>query len=327
MTDSRPANAVELRQLRRVFGRRRNSAEVVALAGVDLAIPAGEVHGLLGPNGAGKTTLCKILSTVLLPSAGTALVGGHDVVTQTGAVRELIGIVFGGERGLYSRLTARQNMQFWGSLYGLHGRRLRVQVDGLLDRVGLGARARHRVEGFSRGMKQRLHLARGLIGDPRVLLLDEPTTGMDPVAARDFRALVGDLRSEGRTVLLTTHDMAEAEAVCQRVTLIDGGRLLATERPGTLSRWISTYARVVATEVDDALADRLSRDLLRLPGVAEVHRVAPAGLRIETAAADAAPAVVRALLDAGVTQLGTQQPSLEEVYLHVIGSRGMRVGP
>jgi ABC-2 type transport system ATP-binding protein len=326
MPDLSAAYAVEIRQLRRVFGGRRSSPEVVALAGIDLTVPPGEVHGLLGPNGAGKTTLCKILSTVLLPTAGTAMVDGHDVVAETGSVRKRIGIVFGGERGLYSRLTARQNLQFWGALYGLRGRRLRARVGELIARVGLGERADHRVEGFSRGMKQRLHLARGLVGDPQVLLLDEPTTGMDPVAARDFRALVDELRGEGRTVLLTTHDMAEAEAVCDRVSLIDGGTLLATERPATLGRWISTYGRVVATDLDDTLADRLSRELARLPGVAQVHRVPPGGLRIETTAAHAAPAVVRALLDAGVTQVATELPSLEEVYLHMIGARGMRVG-
>jgi ABC-2 type transport system ATP-binding protein len=319
--------AVAVRQLRRVFGgRRRKASEVVALDGVDLAIPAGEVHGLLGPNGAGKTTLCKILSTVLLPSAGHAAVGGHDVVRETAAVRRLIGIVFGGERGLYTRLTARQNLEFWAALYGLGGRALRAKVDELLDRMGLADRAGHRVEGFSRGMKQRLHLARGLVGEPRVVLLDEPTTGMDPVAAREFRALVGELRDEGRTVLLTTHDMAEAEAVCDRVTLIDGGRLLATERPATLSGWISTYARVEAADVPAALADRLASELRAVPGVATVERIAPAGLRIETAAADAAPAVLRRLLDAGVTSVATAQPDLEEFYLHVIGDRGMRVG-
>lgn len=318
--------AVEVRELLRVFGGRRRSPEVVALDGVDLAIRSGEVHGLLGPNGAGKTTLCKILSTVLLPTSGDAAVAGHDVVRDTAVVRRLVGIVFGGERGLYTRLTARQNLEFWAALYGLRGRALRTRVTALLERMGLAERARDRVEGFSRGMKQRLHLARGLVGDPRVVLLDEPTTGMDPVAAREFRTLVAELHAEGRTVLLTTHDMAEAEAVCDRVTLIDGGRLLATERPATLAGWIAAYARVEAVEVPEELAQRLVGELTDLPGVAEVAQVPPAGLRVETAAPEAAPVVVRALLDAGVTRVATTQPSLEEVYLHVIGERGMRVG-
>ena len=318
--------AIEVSGLRRVFGGRRKAPQVVALAGVDLSVPVGEVHGLLGPNGAGKTTLCKILSTVLLPTSGRAMVAGHDVVTETASVRRLIGIVFGGERGLYTRLTARQNVAFWAALYGMRGRALRARVDELLERMGLAERAGQRVEGFSRGMKQRLHLARGLVGDPRVVLLDEPTTGMDPVAARDFRTLVTELRAEGRTVLLTTHDMAEAEALCDRVTLIDGGRLLATERPASLTRWLSIYARVEAAEVAGALADRLQDELASLPGVAEVRRTPPAGLRIETDAEDAAPRVLRTLLDAGVTQAAIVQPDLEEVYLHVIGDRGMRVG-
>ncbi|MGH3680464.1 MAG: ABC transporter ATP-binding protein [Natronosporangium sp.] len=318
--------AIEVRALRRVFSRRRRAAEVVALSEVDLSIPTGEVHGLLGPNGAGKTTLCKILSTVLLPTSGQALVAGHDVVRQTAAVRRLIGIVFGGERGLYTRLTARQNLAFWAALYGLRGRALRTRVDELLVRMGLAGRADDRVEVFSRGMKQRLHLARGLVGDHPVVLLDEPTTGMDPVAAREFRALVTELRDEGRTVLITTHDMAEAEVVCDRVTLIDGGRVLATERPATLAGWISKYARVEASDVPAALADRLAAELPELPGVAEVRRTAPAGLRIETTAEAAAPLVLRALLDAGVTSVATVSPDLEEVYLHVIGDRGMRVG-
>jgi len=208
--------AVDVQDIRRVYTPRKRDP-VVALAGVSLTIPLGEVHGLLGPNGAGKTTLVKILSTVLLPTGGRALVCGHDVVKETKAVRPLIGIVFGGERGLYTRLSARKNLEYWGALYRLSGAEIRSRSDALLERVGLTERADQRVEEFSRGMKQRLHLARGLMGDARVLFLDEPTTGMDPLAAREFRALIAELKGEGRTILLTTHDMVEAEAVCDRV--------------------------------------------------------------------------------------------------------------
>ncbi len=323
MPTERPA--VGVRELRRAFctgkGLRKRGPEVVALDGIELTIPTGEVHGLLGPNGAGKTTLCKILSTVLLPTTGKAEVLGYDVVRHTAAVRPLIGIVFGGERGLYLRLTAQQNLRYWGALYGLGTRQARLRADELIERVGLTDRANDPVEGYSRGMKQRLHLARGLVGDPPVLLLDEPTTGMDPVAARDFRRLVTELRGEGRTILLTTHDMAEAEAVCDRVSLIDNGRLVATERPATLGTWLSRFERIDARDVPaDVLAD-----IAALPGVASATAGSEGAVRIETTEAGAAAVVLQRLVERGVTSMSTSLPSLEEVYLHIIGDRGMSV--
>jgi ABC-2 type transport system ATP-binding protein len=306
--------AVETRGLRRLFGA------AVALDSIDLSVRAGEVRGLLGPNGAGKTTLCKILSTVLLPSAGTALVLGHDVRRDTQAVKQSIGVVFGGDRGLYGRLNPKQNLRLWGALYGLHGRSLSRRVDELLDRVGLTARAGDRVDGFSRGMKQRLHLARGLVGDPRVLILDEPTTGMDPVAARDFRALVGELRAEGRSVLLTTHDMAEAEAVCDEVTLIDNGRLLVTDTPARLADSLSVPERVEADDVPSPVVAQIRE----LPEVTAVQL--SDGLLTVDATSDAGVRrVLSCLIDGGVTRVRTVRPSLEEVYLHLIGDRGMSV--
>jgi len=232
--------AITARALRRLYGER------TALDGVDLSVPVAEVHGLLGPNGAGKTTFCKILSTVLVPTSGTATIAGYDVVRDTGAVRRAVGIVFGGERGLYTRLTARQNLLYWSALYRQRSADGRRRATALLDRVGLADRADQRVETFSRGMKQRLHLARGLIGDPQVLILDEPTTGLDPVAAHEVRALIGELRERGLTVLVTTHDMAEAEAVCDRVSLINGGRLLATASPAELR---ARYAKSTLEQV------------------------------------------------------------------------------
>jgi ABC-2 type transport system ATP-binding protein len=315
--------AVRTASLRREYrtGRRRAATTTVALDGVDLEIPRGEVHGLLGPNGAGKTTLCKILSTVLLPTSGNAEVAGYDVVTETDQVRHRMGIVFGGERGLYFRLTARRNLRYWGALHRLSDREAARRADELLERVGLTARADEHVETFSRGMKQRLHLARGLISDPEVLLLDEPTTGMDPVAARDFRALVGELHGEGRTILITTHDMVEAESLCERVTLIDRGQLLATETPRTLATWISRFERVDVDVVEeDALAAIAS-----MPGVGDVIRRDDGGARIETTEDGAAAEVLRRLLDHGASSIRTSLPSLEEVYLHVVGDRAMDV--
>jgi ABC-2 type transport system ATP-binding protein len=312
---------VEVRRLCRAY-ERKGTEPRWALDNVDLAIEVGEVHGLLGPNGAGKTTLCKILSTVLMPTSGLAFVDGHDVVADTAAVRRKIGIVFGGERGLYTRLTARQNLMYWSALYLQPIREGRARADALLDRVGLLDRADERAETFSRGMKQRLHLARGLMGDPRVVILDEPTVGMDPVAARDFRRLVGELREERRTVLITTHDMAEAEAVCDRVTLIDGGRLLATEDPRTIGRWLSRYERVNAVGVDPQLAAYLRT----LPSVVDVrYRPEERSVVVETGAEGAATGVLRVLVEYGVANVSTDRPSLEEVYLHLIGDRGLAV--
>lgn len=311
---------VEVEDLRRTFPRKGDSPRA-ALDGLSLAIPDGEVHGLLGPNGAGKTTLCRILSTVLLPTSGTARIAGLDVVTDTAAVRRTIGIVFGGERGLYNRLTARQNLLYWSSLFRMRTSVAKPRVEQLLERMGLADRADERVETYSRGMKQRLHLARGLINDPKVVILDEPTVGMDPVAAHDFRALVGELRADGRTLLLTTHDMAEAEAVCERVSLIDNGRLLGTEQPGTIGRWMAVYERITAADVpaDTAAAVGL------LPGVSGVTHGADGRLVVETDAEGATGTVLRFLLDRGVTSVSTGRPSLEDVYLSVIGNRGLTV--
>lgn len=163
------------------------------------------------------------------------------------------------------------------------------------------------------------------MGDPRVLILDEPTTGMDPVAAKDFRSLVTSLRAEGRTILVTTHDMAEAEEICDRVTLIDSGTILATERPSTLGTWITRYARVSATGIADDAVSEVTTAVMEIDGVAEVRLTSPGSLLVDTAADGAAPAVLRLLLDLRVTEIATTRPDLAEVYLRVIGDRGMRV--
>jgi ABC-2 type transport system ATP-binding protein len=311
--------AVLVDEVVRVFAPRRQP-EVRALDGVSLRIPRGEVHGLLGPNGAGKTTLVKILSTVLLPTSGTAAVCGHDVVRATRRVQPLIGIVFGGERGLYPRLTGRQNLEYWGALYRLPSADVRRRSAALLERMGLSDKADKRVETYSRGMKQRLHLARGLIGDASVLFLDEPTIGMDPVAAREFRALVGELTGEGRTILLATHDMAEAEALCDRVTLIDRGRIIATESPRSLGQMMSRFQRIDVEGADTALLLEIGA----LPGVASAAGDAESA-RVTVDSEDAVRVVLRLLIDRGVTAVRTSLPSLEEVYLGLIGERGLEV--
>jgi ABC-2 type transport system ATP-binding protein len=227
--------------------------------------------------------------------------------------------VFGGDRGLYTRLTARQNLEYWAALYEVPASVARGRADELLGRVGLGERADDRVEEFSRGMKQRLHLARGLVGDPEVLFLDEPTVGLDPMASLRFRELVTEIRDEGRTVFITTHDMSEAEAVCDRVSLIDRGAILATERPAMLGRWINRYEWVEVRDLDDALAARLAA----LDGVASVERRPDGWSRIQPDADGAALAVLEMVVAAGISAVRTGSPSLEEVYIQVMGDRGM----
>jgi ABC-2 type transport system ATP-binding protein len=312
--------AVSTRELRRVYPARDRRPAVTALDSVTLDIEEGEVHGLLGPNGAGKTTLVKVLSTVLLPTSGSASVLGHDVVTETATVRKLIGIVFGGERGLYPWISGRHNLAYWAALYHVPANVATKRVADLLERFGLAERADDPVETYSRGMRQRLHLARGLVAGARVLFLDEPTTGMDPLAAREFRTLVQDLRSEGRTLLLTTHDMVEAETVCDRVALIDHGRLLAVETPRTLATLVARHERVDFEATPDVV-----HRVRALPGILDISVLAGGSYRVEVQERSVIARVVALLGEAGVTSVRTSLPSLEEVYVHIIGDRGLQL--
>ena len=222
-------NVVEAIELRRTYRTttgtiRRRSLEVEAVRGVSFSIAEGELFGLLGPNGAGKTTTIKMLITLLIPTSGEARVLGHDVVKDARWVRERIGYVFGGDRGLYERLSALDNLRYFAELYGVEPKRQKPRIDELLELVGLKGREKERVEGYSRGMRQRLHIARGLLHDPPVVFLDEPTIGVDPVGARELRATIASLTESGKTVLLTTHYMFEADALCDRIAVIANGR-------------------------------------------------------------------------------------------------------
>ncbi|MFC5186491.1 ABC transporter ATP-binding protein [Actinomadura harenae] len=319
--------AVSVSSLRRTYERRRKDT-VVALDDLTLTIARNEIHGLLGPNGAGKTTLVRILSTVLLPTSGTARVLGHDVVAETTAVRSLVGLVLGGDRGLYDRLSARRNLLFWGALYKLDARTVRRRADTLLERVGLAERADEPVERFSRGMRQRLHLARGLLHEPRVLFLDEPTSGLDPVAAVAFRRLVLELRDEGRTFLLATHDMDEATALCDRVTLIDRGRRLLTDDTANIGRLLGDRECVDFAHDDPALTHALNHALTdalaALPEVVDVERLDDRW-RAHTADREGSRRVLAWLVERDVLTARHAQPTLEEVYLRTVGDRGMRV--
>lgn len=229
---------------------------------VTLTVEEGEVFGLLGPNGAGKTTLIKMLSTLLLPSSGKATICGHDVVTQGKQVRETIGLVASDERSFYWRMTGRQNLQFFGALHQLFGKKAEKRIDELLASLNLRDAANQRFAEYSTGMRQRLAIARGLLKEPKVLFMDEPTKGLDPLNAEVLLALIKEQVAGlfKKTVLVTTHILSEAEKVCDRVAILNHGNLIAS---GT----ISEIRRSVKTE---------ERYLLQLAGLneASIHELA-----------------------------------------------------
>lgn len=199
-----------------------------ALKGVSFFVEKGEVFGLLGPNGAGKSTTIKILTTMLLPSGGNVKVLGEDITRGKKGIREKINFIFGGERNLYWRLSAYDNLKYFSDLYKVDRSVQKNRIPQLLKLVGLEEYSHHRVETFSKGMKQRLQIARGLINDPEILFLDEPTIGLDPSSAIVLRDIIKSLSKKGKTILLTTHYMKEAEELCDRVTILSKGEIVAT---------------------------------------------------------------------------------------------------
>lgn len=244
---------------------------IEAVRGISFSINRGEVFGLLGPNGAGKTTTVKMLTTLLLPTDGTANILGFDVVNQTTEVRKHIGFSFSGSRGLYNRLTANQNLKYFAELYAMEPDVSRKRIPELMELVGLAGRGDDRVETYSSGMAQRLHLARALLHDPEILFLDEPTVGIDPVGSRDLRKTIKNLISLGKTILLTTHYMAEAEELCERIAIINHGEIIVSDTPDALKKQISGDAVIEVsipstrekfmTEILESCQEKTSFDL------------------------------------------------------------------
>ncbi len=229
-----------------VSGLEKRFGPVAALRGVSLRVRTGEVVALLGPNGAGKTTLLRILATAVLPERGEALVAGHDVTREPLAVRQKVGVALGDERSWYWRLTGRRNLKFFAALYGIRGREADARIAEVLRRVGLDEVSDRRFDGYSSGMRARLSLARSLINHPRVLLLDEPTRNLDPIASSEFREVLAKLaRKRGVSVLFATHDLHEAAELADRVLGLSAG-LVAFER-GSGTTAVELEAAIVET--------------------------------------------------------------------------------
>lgn len=318
--------AIEARDLRKTYQStrgliRREKVERAALRGVDLAIERGELFGLLGPNGAGKTTMVKIFTTLLLPTSGAARVLGLDVVKDQWALRRRIGFVFGGERGLYWRLSGLDNLRYFADLYRVPPDVSRRRIPELLERLGLKGRERDRVELYSRGMKQRLHLARGLLNDPEVLFLDEPTIGLDPVGARELRSIVRELADAGKTIFLTTHYMFEADAVCDRIAVIKDGGIVAEGTPDSIKDLVKDQG-VVEFEVVGVPAESIA-GLKALPGVHSVTVVTRDLAQLVTMQcsrpADVMTQLSSVLDGVAPKKVSSREPTLEDAYVQLIG--------
>jgi len=301
-------NAVSLSSLTHRYGER------VALDAVDLDVREGEIFGLLGPNGGGKTTLFRILSTVLRPTSGAAKVFDVDTVADPNAVRRSIGVVFQSP-SLDQKLTARENLRHQGVLYGLKGDELKRRSKEMLDRVGIGDRADELTEGFSGGMRRRVELAKGMLHRPKLLLLDEPSTGLDPGARRDVWTYLQEVREkDGVTSFLTTHLMEEAEK-CDRLALLDEGKLLAVGTPDELKARIGGDIITVEASDPDAFAADVKRkfDLDGIVVDGTIHFEKDEGHRFVPQLVDAFPDRVESV------SLG--KPTLEDVFVQLTGHR------
>jgi ABC-2 type transport system ATP-binding protein len=329
MSADRPGSslppAISVSGLRRVYDTK--PSPVTALAGVDLEVAPGEFFGLLGPNGAGKTTLIKILTTLLLPTSGRASIFGFDVATETRRIRRIMNMVAGGEQSGYGILTVREQLWMFSQFYGLAGKEGWRRVDELIDAVGLGDQRLQRVSTLSTGQRQKMNMARGLLNDPWILFLDEPTLGLDVAAARGIRDLVLQWKAAvpGRTVLLTTHYMAEADELCERIAIVDHGRILAIGSPDELKRRVQRES-IFRLELDHL--DGGAPSLARLPGVVSAALAADVDPEAQRVAVNlvleedgALGAVVTALGGIGsqILALRKSEPTLEDVFVELVG--------
>ena len=313
--------AVETRDLGRVYKTRNET--VTALSSVDLKVREGELYGVLGPNGAGKTTLIKILVTLLLPSSGTAKVDGLDVVKDYRRLRPRISIVSGGENAGYGLLRVREQLWMFSQFYGIDSKVAYARIDELLERLGLASVAKRQISALSSGMRQKMNLVRGLMTDPRVLFLDEPTVALDVGAARDLREEVSRWMAEDptRTVILTTHYMQEADDLCDRIAIVNRGQIVIEGTPQSLKLEVQRDVVIdLQLEVGVPVLDRLRE--VEGVGAASVHE--EDGIdRFSLLLADDAVLtnVISAVERSGrrVAGLAKREPTLEDAFVKLVG--------
>lgn len=325
MNDKLSELALDCRAVVKNFRRGRGLKKRVtrAVDGATLQIPRGELFGLLGPNGAGKTTLVRCIATLLIPDAGTITVLGHDAFRDSLWCRRRIGLLTSGERTLYWKLSARANLNFFAALYGLSGKARDKRVDYLIELMGLKDAEKERLERYSSGMKQKVSVARAILHDPDVILLDEPSLGLDPQFARFIRGFIKDElnRKQRKTILLTTHYMDEADELCDRIAFINKGRIVDIKTPEQYKRDIP-HTEVLAVRVQgqpDTAA------VARLPGVERFSADFKDGvttIRLVLPRAEALLSEAIELLrgQARILGIDVKQPTLEDVFLYITGT-------
>lgn len=299
---------------------KRQRQEVDAVKDVSFCVKEGEIFGLLGPNGAGKTTMIKMLTTMLIPTSGTISILGLDPVKQYRELRPQINFILGGERNLYWRLSAYDNLAYFADLYKIPRAVQQKRIPQLLQLVGLEDAAQRRVETFSKGMKQRLQIARGLINQPKILFLDEPSIGLDPVSARKLRDILRELNKQGTTIILTTHYMYEADELCDRIAFINKGQLVTIDTPQQLKQKMSDITVITCTvkncteqQLNDYLPceylQHIAIDVKDQGLVVHMHTNKPQQL---------VPNLYR-IPQIHIQDMTMAQPSLEDVYVAMMG--------
>jgi len=312
---------VETRALGRSFQSRASS--VVALESVDLQVNEGEVFGLLGPNGAGKTTLIRILSTLLLPTSGSAIIAGYDVAREPEKIRPLINMASGAERAGYEFISARGNLWFFSQLYGISNEDFNRHVNTLSAKLELGTYLDKKVYALSTGYRQRMTIARAFINDPKVVFMDEPTIALDVMTARKIRDfLAHEAHVSKRTIFLATHNMAETEAICDRVAIIDRGKILVCNTPDNLKRNYGVPAYVVEVSPPPASLEAFN-SVLGVKGVTSTLDQERGVARVKLVVDDekAVENVMKIIAASNIRVLSSwrQEPTLEEVFVNLVG--------
>ncbi len=294
--------------------------DFTAVNGVSFDIKEGEVFSLLGPNGAGKTTTISMLSTLYTPASGDAIIGGHSITKNPMAVKQVIGIV-PQELALYEDLTARENLIFWGQMYGLSGKSLHSRIDEVLEQIGLTDKAKNRIKTYSGGMKRRVNIGVGLLHKPRLLFMDEPTVGIDPQSRRAILDTVKDLNKQGMTVLYTTHYMEEAEELSDRVGIIDHGELIALGTQKELTQQVGQMETLILHIGESDDLEALANSLKGVQDVLEANVTDHEVSIITPEAEDILAAVVSKANERGIKirSIDIREPNLEAVFLHLTG--------